>query len=256
MDCSTCKPVFQPAFQILLKWTFISDKLKVIRKTDKTGPEMERYSIPFLKQKEYYQVADVQTSNPRRLFRRLSDFLETMGYETNYDTDSVEITKDEIGNSGYVNATIEAVKTAVRVEEGQGGLSFTLFKTSLFRQYFFLIGILSLAAGIITLVLTGNAIVFGAGMLLTLLSFCLLFERKPGMIAYPVHVWVVGVGEIYRAELSESRGVAKGQQGLAQEQITSEITIRIAGESYPPVNLDELRQDIERLLIELESVNI
>ena len=61
---------------------------------------MDEYNSPNLKEKEFYHVVEVNTQNPRRLFRRLSDLLERLGYETDYDTDSVEMKRDEVGNSG------------------------------------------------------------------------------------------------------------------------------------------------------------
>lgn len=74
-------------------------------------------------------------------------------------------------------------------------------------------------------------------------------------MSYPVQVWIEGLGEIYRARLSESKGELESEREVEQDQIVSEISIRIAAESTPPAELDELRLDIEKLLAKMEFLS-
>jgi uncharacterized coiled-coil protein SlyX len=99
---------------------------------------------------------------------------------------------------------------------------------------------------------------FGVGIAIGIMVLCLalisMLKRKAAVVSYPVTVWVEGTGEIYRAQLSESRGELESERGMEQERVVSELSVRIAAESEPPVELDELQSDIERLLAKLESL--
>jgi len=116
------------------------------------------------------------------------------------------------------------------------------------------IGVALIAAGWIL----GVGTLFGAGIaigfIVIFVALISMFKREAAVVSYPVGVWVEGTGEIYRAQLSESRGERKSERGIEQEQIASELTIRIAAESEPPTELDELQSDIKRLIAKLESL--
>jgi hypothetical protein len=216
---------------------------------------MDEYTLPNLKEKELYRVVEVSTSNPRKLFRRLSDFLERMGYETDYDTDSVEIKRDEVGNSGYVNATIIAEKVIAKEEQGAGDFTFNFAEASPVKQYSLLLGVILFITGIITVLVAGNVILLIVGIIFTLIVLFSFLKRAPATLCYPVKVWITGVGEIYRAQLLESRGRNDLEQGLSQERITSDITVRVAADIDPPVKLEELESDFAYLLHELDTLN-
>jgi len=212
--------------------------------------------VSTMQEKQIYRVKDVKTSNPRKLFRHLSDTLEEWGYKTNFSSDSIEIKRDEVGDSGYVNANLSANKLIQREEEGKGDFTLDFTGSSKVKEYSLLAGAVILILSVVILLASGNAY-FGVGVVIgvIILSLALLsmLKRRDAVVPYPVTVWIMGTGEIYRAQLSESRGVQESEQGVEQEQIVSELSIRIAAESQPPTELDELKSDIERLLVKLES---
>ena len=214
----------------------------------RAAKKMYEVTTSKMKEKQIYRVKDIKTSNPRTLFRRLSDTLEEWGYKTNFSSDSIEIKKDEVGNSGYVNANLSANKFILRKEEGKGSLTLDFTGSSKIKKY-------SLLAGAVILLVSGIA-QFGAGIAIGIIVLCValisMLKRKAAVVSYPVTVWVEGTGEIYRAQLSESRGELESERGVEQEQIASELSVRIAAESEPPAKLDELQSDIERLLAKLE----
>lgn len=107
------------------------------------------------REKQIYKVKDIKTSNPRTLFRRLSDTLEEFGYKTNFSSKSVTIKKDEVGNSGYVNANISANKIIIREEEGKGNQTLDFTGASKIKKYTFFIGILILFVSVLILLLSG-----------------------------------------------------------------------------------------------------
>lgn len=217
---------------------------------------MNEESISTMQEKQIYQVKDVKTSNPRKLFRYLSDNLELLGYKTNFSSNSVEIKKDEVGDSGYVNANLSAIKNTQREEKGKGNLTLDFTGSSKVKRYSLLVGAVILILSIVIFAITGiENFIFGLVAGIVVLVFTLLFmlKRKAGIVPYTVMIWIVGTGEIYRARLSESRGVQENERGVEQEQIASELSIRIAAESEPLTELNELRSDIERLLVNLDS---
>jgi hypothetical protein len=219
---------------------------------------MSDFIISKMSEKQIYRVKDTKTSNPRTLFRRLSDVLEKWGYETDFDSNSVEIKKDEVGDSGYVNANLYADKVIQRVEEGKGGLTLDFAGSSQVKQYSLLAGAVILVVCTLILIASGIAhfgIGSAIGFLVLILALLSMLKQKAAPVSYPVTVWITGVGEIYRAQLSESRGVLERERGMEQEQIASELTVRIAAESEPPAELHELQSDVERLLVELESLS-
>jgi len=217
---------------------------------------MNEVTISTMQEKQIYRVKDVKTSNPRKLFRHLSDTLEQWGYKTNFSSDSIEIKKDEVGNSGYVNANLSATKLIQREEEGKGNLTLDFTGSSKVKKYSLLVGaVILILSAVIFWISEIEIFIFGIAIGIVVLILALLFmlKRKAAVVPYPITVWVVGTGEIYRAQLSESRGVQESERGVEQEQIASELSIRIAAGSQPPTELDELQSDIERLLVELES---
>lgn len=218
---------------------------------------MDEVTISKMKKKQICRVKDIKTSSPRTLFRRLSDALEEWGYKTNFSSDSIEIKKDEVGNSGYVNAKLSANKLILREEEGKGSLTLDFINSSKVKKYSLLAGAAILLVSAVVLLMSGIA-QFGVGIAIGIMVLCLalisMLKRKAAVVSYPVTVWVEGTGEIYRAQLSESRGEIESERGMEQEQVVSELSVRIAAESEPPVELDELQSDIERLLAKLESL--
>jgi uncharacterized coiled-coil protein SlyX len=218
---------------------------------------MDEVTISKMKKKQICRVKDIKTSSPRTLFRRLSDALEEWGYKTNFSSDSIEIKKDEVGNSGYVNAKLSANKLVLREEEGKGSLTLDFINSSKVKKYSLLAGAAILLVSAVVLLMSGIA-QFGVGIAIGIMVLCLalisMLKRKAAVVSYPVTVWVEGTGEIYRAQLSESRGELESERGMEQEQVVSELSVRIAAESEPPVELDELQSDIERLLAKLESL--
>lgn len=218
---------------------------------------MDEVTISKMKKKQICRVKDIKTSSPRTLFRRLSDALEEWGYKTNFSSDSIEIKKDEVGNSGYVNAKLSANKLILREEEGKGSLTLDFINSSKVKKYSLLAGAAILLVSAVVLLMSGIA-QFGVGIAIGIMVLCLalisMLKRKAAVVSYPVTVWVEGTGEIYRAQLSESRGELESERGMEQEQVVSELSVRIAAESEPPVELDELQSDIERLLAKLESL--
>ena len=221
----------------------------------RAAKKMYEVTISKMKEKQIYRVKDIKTSNPRTLFRRLSDTLEEWGYKTNFSSDSIEIKKDEVGNSGYVNANLSANKFILRKEEGKGSLTLDFTGSSKVKKYSLLAGAVILLVSAVILLVSGIA-QFGAGIAIGIIVLCLalisMLKREAAVVSYPVTVWVEGTGEIYRAQLSESRGELESERGMEQEQIASELSVRIAAESEPPAELDELQSDIERLLAKLE----
>jgi hypothetical protein len=218
---------------------------------------MDEVTISKMKKKQICRVKDIKTSSPRTLFRRLSDALEEWGYKTNFSSDSIEIKKDEVGNSGYVNAKLSANKLILREEEGKGSLTLDFINSSKVKKYSLLAGAAILLVSAVVLLMSGIA-QFGVGIAIGIMVLCLalisMLKRKAAVVSYPVTVWVEGTGEIYRAQLSESRGELESERGMEQERVVSELSVRIAAESEPPVELDELQSDIERLLAKLESL--
>ena len=218
---------------------------------------MDEVTISKMKKKQICRVKDIKTSSPRTLFRRLSDALEEWGYKTNFSSDSIEIKKDEVGNSGYVNAKLLANKLILREEEGKGSLTLDFINSSKVKKYSLLAGAAILLVSAVVLLMSGIA-QFGVGIAIGIMVLCLalisMLKRKAAVVSYPVTVWVEGTGEIYRAQLSESRGELESERGMEQERVVSELSVRIAAESEPPVELDELQSDIERLLAKLESL--
>ena len=218
---------------------------------------MDEVAISKMKEKQIYRVKDTKTSSPRTLFRRLNDALEEWGYKTNFSSDSIEIKKDEVGNSGYVNAKLSANKLILREEEGKGSLTLDFINSSKVKKYSLLAGAAILLVSAVVLLMSGIA-QFGVGIAIGIMVLCLalisMLKRKAAVVSYPVTVWVEGTGEIYRAQLSESRGELESERGMEQERVVSELSVRIAAESEPPVELDELQSDIERLLAKLESL--
>jgi hypothetical protein len=218
---------------------------------------MDEVTISKMKKKQICRVKDIKTSSPRTLFRRLSDALEEWGYKTNFSSDSIEIKKDEVGNSGYVNAKLSANKLILREEEGKGSLTLDFINSSKVKKYSLLAGAAILLVSAVVLLMSGIA-QFGVGIAIGIMVLCLalisMLKRKAAVVSYPVTVWVEGTGEIYRAQLSESRGELESERGMEQERVVSKLSVRIAAESEPPVELDELQSDIERLLAKLESL--
>ena len=231
----------------------------------RTAKKMDEVAISRMKGKQIYRVKDIKTSNPRTLFRRLNDTLEEWGYKTDFSSDSIEIKKDEVGNSGYVNANLSANKSILREEEGKGGRTLNFTGSSKVKKYSLLAGtVILLVSAVILLVsavilLVSGIAEFGAVIAIGIMVLCValisMLKRRAAVVSYPVTVWVEGTGEIYRAQLSESRGEPERERGVEQEQVVSELSVRIAAESEPPVELDELRSDIERLLAKLESLS-
>ena len=218
---------------------------------------MDEVTISKMKKKQICRVKDIKTSSPRTLFRRLSDALEEWGYKTNFSSDSIEIKKDEVGNSGYVNAKLSANKLILREEEGKGSLTLNFTGSSKVQKYSLLAGVAILLVSAAILLASGIA-QFGAGIAIGIIVMCLalisMLKRKAAVMSYLVTIWVEATGEIYRAQLSESRGKPESERGVEQEQVVSELSVRIAAESEPPVKLDELQSDIERLLAKLGSL--
>jgi len=218
---------------------------------------MNEVTISTMQEKQIYRVKDVKTSNPRKLFRHLSDTLEEWGYKTNFSSDSIEIKKDDVGNSGYVNANLSANKFIQREEEGKGNLTLDFTGSSKVKKYSLLVGAVILILSAVILLVSGieNYIVgIAVGIVVLILALLSMLKREAAVVSYPVTIWVMGTGEIYRAQLTESRGAQDSERGVEQEQIASELSVRIAAESEPPTELDELQSDIWRLLVKLESL--
>lgn len=218
---------------------------------------MDEVTLSKLSEKQIYRVKDIKTSNPRALFRHLSDALEEWDYISTFSSDSVEIKKDEVGNSGYVNASLFANKIILREEEGKGNQTLDFSGSSNIKKYSLLAGAVILLVGALIWLVSGISM-FGVGIAIGLviifIALVSMFKREAAVVSYPVGVWIEGTGEIYRAQLSESRGERKSERGIEQEQIASELTIRIAAESEPTTELDELQSDIKRLIAKLESL--
>lgn len=216
------------------------------------NPSMKEINeVPTLtmQEKQIYRVKDIKTSNPRKLFRHLSDTLEEWGYKTNFSSDSITIKRDEVGDSGYVNTNFSANKVIQREGEGEGGLALGFSGSSKVKRYGLIIG----AAILLVSGVAGFGVGIAIGIIALVVTLLSMLKREAGTVHYQVTVWVMGTGEIYRAQLSESRSTHESEQGIAQEQISSELSVRIAAESEPPTELNELQVDVERLLVKLES---
>lgn len=206
--------------------------------------KMNEITISEMKEKQIYRISDIKTSNPRRLFRSLRNALEEWDYKVNLD--SVEVKKDEVGNSGYVTADLAAEKEIFRQEEGKGGYTLDFTGASKLKKYCLLGGAVIFLIGLIA----KSALVAVIGFLILCIALLFMLKRKAGLVSYPVELWIKGTGEIYRAQLSE----LTGEPRMEREQIVSELSVRIASQSTPPTELSELHSDIEQLVGKLESL--
>ncbi len=121
-----------------------------------------------------------------------------------------------------------------------------------------ILGTIIFIISIVTVFVTGISQFFigsAVGLIAFIVALVTMVKRKSAISAYPVKVWVEGIGEIYRARLSESRGELKSERRVEEEQVISEISVRIAAESEPRVKLEELQSDIDQLVFKLESLS-
>lgn len=218
---------------------------------------MEEIPISSMKDKQLYGFRDVTTSNPRKLFRRISDVMEKMGYRTDYSSDTVKIRRDEVGESGFVNALLAAEKEITREEEGKGNLMLDFAGAPGPVKWVMPAGVVMAFTGLAVLLMfshTSGLVMLLSGIVLAGIAVLSMMKRQPATVEYRAAVWVTGAGEIYRASLTQSRGVERNEQGVEQEQVVSELTVRVAAETYPPVSLEELEADIRFLVENLESL--
>ena len=210
---------------------------------------MDEISISEMKGKQIYRLVDIKTSNPRRLFRGIRNSLEEWQYKV--VSDSVDIKKDEVGDSGYVSADLVAEKEILRQEEGKGGYTLDFIGASKLKKYFLVGGVVIFLVGVIAQSV-GMAII---GVIILCAILLSRLKRKPGLVSYPVELWVKGTGEIYRAQLFESTGQPQIEREQEREQIVSELSVRVAAESQPPTELDKLQSDVEELMGKLKSLS-
>ncbi len=210
---------------------------------------MDEITISEMKGKQIYRIIDIKTSNPRRLFRSLRNALEEWEYEVNLD--SVDVKKDEVGNSGYVSADLAAEREILRQEEGKGGYTLDFTGASKLKKYCLLGGVVIFVVGLIA----KSAAITVAGVIILCIALFFMLKRKAGLVSYLVELWIKGNGEIYRAQLSELMGETQMEREKEREQIVSELSVRIAAQSTPPTELNELHSHIEQLVGSLESSN-
>lgn len=210
---------------------------------------MDEISISEMKGKQIYRLVDIKTSNPRRLFRGVRNSLEEQQYKV--VSDSVDIKKDEVGDSGYVNADLVAEKEILRQEEGKGDYTLDFTGASKLKKYFLVGGVVILLVGVIA----QSVEVAIIGVIILCAILLSMLKRKPGLVSYPVELWVKGTGEIYRAQLFESTGQPQIEREQEREQIVSELSVRVAAESQPPTELDKLQSDVEELMGKLKSLS-
>ena len=219
---------------------------KVIR------PAADALSIAEMQQKPVHQRKDIKTTNPRRLFRDLKNTLEDLGYTITYNP--INIQKDAVGDTGFVEAAITGKKEALISSKTGGWIEYFMIIVGIIIFSFavwilFSTGSDSGLVGIIGFIAIFGLIVAIFGVLSSKRKK--LPEPEDEHNAYLNKIWIKGEGEIYGGQLSESRS----NREMQQEQIISELSVSIAGESKKHIYIDGVRQDVEQLTRKLEALS-
>jgi len=198
--------------------------------------------INTLQKMPIYHRVDVATSNPRKLFRQLSNLASEMNYIIEYNDVSIE--KDPVGETGTVNAKMKGVKKFKHYEYIK---DYTIKKTHpLVNLFVFITGTLYC----ITLIYYALDIVYHSHQyynflwmsilmtIATILFYVFVKKNIPVSVGYKPEliVYIYGYGEIYRSyvgtkEFTELSEVDKKHEELTLEQVTTEMTLHIAGDA-------------------------
>lgn len=185
-----------------------------------------------------YFRRDVKTTNPRKLFRYLINSLSEMGYLIVYDT--VNVLKDEIGDTGAVDANIIAKKEYKAIIK--------------LKKRHPIATPIAIILGVIGLFLLYNPtmIIFGlimiAGAIYIFMKFK-VFEKKE--LSFLTLIYIKGIGEAYRGKYTEN--IMKKE--IEREQIITEMTLHLAGEAIPDIKdvTKKLMKDMTSLLEKIDS---
>lgn len=144
---------------------------------------------------------DVETDNPRLMFRKLKNKLEDIGYIIEHS--SIDIDKDAVGDIGIVKANISSKNTLWYEKESRNlkfsGIGIGIFIIGLLVNSFMIV-ILGLMIGFICFNLTSKA-----------------------DVEYDNYIVVRGEGEVYGSKISE----LTNKQNAYKDHIFSEISIYI-----------------------------
>ncbi|MDE1865830.1 MAG: hypothetical protein KGH94_04310 [Candidatus Micrarchaeota archaeon] len=188
------------------------------------------FSVPEMQKKEVYVRKDIKTANPRRFFRNLSNTINEMGYVIQTDT-GMSINKDAIGETGYIDGNLSAVKSE---ETAKGNMLYVAI-----GALFFLFGFI---------LLFGHAVVKLIGLIVLLVGLYIIYKNIKRQTLKENRIWIKLEGEVYGTEATES----KGKKGVRQENVTSELTVHIAGEATN--NKDILNGEITELKNKINSL--
>lgn len=182
-----------------------------------------------------YLGRDIRTTNPRRLHRKLEDMITHSGYTIEYS--NMGFAKEVIGEIGVIDGFIRAHK----VVDKKGKLNLMIF----------LIGIVIMLLGLWAL--TQNM----AYILIVLIGISGVIASLPRTKSSHNIIWLKEEGEAYVAEESIAKGIEEGvaKRKASTTQITSEISISIAGQPSDPSFLQELRAELNELVKKIETLS-
>ncbi len=167
-----------------------------------------------------YRRIDIKTTNPRKLFRFLSNVMTELGYSTNFD---VKVERDEIGEIGSVNANLAGKLIGVLERKRDITHQFTIF--------FEILGVI-----LVLLAITSSNYGFLIpGVTFIGLGYLIYFKFKREKIEKltPVfEIFVKGIGEVYGGKVSKR----VDNRGAEREQVYAEISLHIGGEVTFPEN--------------------
>jgi len=178
-----------------------------------------------------YFRRDLKTTNPRKLFRFITNTLTEMGYMISYN--SVNIQKDPIGDTGVVDGSIIATKEhKLKLQREQPNMAFLVIVA---------FGCILLLAGLNT----GNVFAFFLGLVLISIggySFMKFKINERKIISCDIDIYVKGIGEAYRGKHIED----SDEKALERDQVITEMSLNLAGDESA---IEKLGSDM-RLLLE------
>ena len=194
-------------------------------------------SLAEMQRKPVYIRQNIKAKNPRELFRNLKNTIRGSGYDITYER--IDIQKDAVGNTGSVDFCITSEKTVIgKIKNIGGRYTLDFSGASDIAKY-------SLIGGVL-LFLIGLAI---SGWICLIGFIAILFGIFPMLKEQGKNkIWIEGEGEEYGGQRSESRD----ERGMQQDQIISELSINIAGESK--IDSKGIKEDIDQLTRKLDTL--
>ena len=221
-----------------------------------------KLSLSELQNKPIYYKRDIIVSNPRKLYRFISNVISEEGYYIKYN--SVNIQKDPVGETGVVDAYIIGAKTVKDKKSYSKRIIHPLAKI------FSIIGILLILTGYLGKTYLDNILdfcdqilVFGILVFLSGIVLAVYIKHYKTLemtILSTLVIHVKGIGETYRGVLESGRTENRheihesAKKEIAYEKVITEMTIHLAGDidtKYNEqilleINKDIIKKDLEK----------